>query len=83
MKSKRNGTPAVQKPSKPEVKPKPASKVANPSKVLALLLNKEGMLAAKVRKAQAELRTAQAEIAKLWDERQEQSRELLSDNAEA
>ena len=82
MRKKHNATPAVQKTSKPEVKPKPAGKVDNPSKVLALLLNKEGMLAAKVRKAQAELRTAQAEIAKLWEERQEQSRELLNENPE-
>ncbi len=78
MKGKRE-KPATEKPVKPEVKPKPAGKVVNPSEKLALLLRKEGMLAAKVRKAQAELRTAQTEIAKLWAERQEQSRELLSD----
>ena len=82
MKTKRNGTPTVQKPSKPEPKPKPAGKVANPSEKLALLLRKEGMLAAKVRKAQSELRASQTEIAKLWDERQEQSRELLSNPEE-
>jgi len=40
-------------------------------------------LAGKVRKAQAELRAAQAEIAKLWNERENQSKELLSDTLEA
>lgn len=79
MKKKVEATPA--KPVKPEVKPKPVGK-ANPSEKLALLLRKESMLAVKVKKAQAECRAAQAEIAKLWEERQEQSRELLRDSGE-
>lgn len=71
------------KPVKPEVKPKQNGKTSNPSEKLALLLRKEGMLAAKVRKAQSELRAAQTEIAKLWGERLEQNRELMSDGGEA
>ena len=82
MRKKQNTTPTVQKMNKPEVKPKPTGKVANPSEKLALLLRKEGMLAAKVRKAQGELRAAQSEIARLWNERESQSRELLSDHPE-
>ena len=73
----------VEVTGKPDVKPKPGGKIANPSEKLALLLRKEGALAGKVRKAQAELRAAQAEIAKLWNERENQSKELLSDNPEA
>lgn len=77
MKKKRETV--VEKPVKPEVKPKPVGKLVNTSEKLSLLLRKESMLAVKVRKAQTELRAAQAEITKLWDERQEQNRELLND----
>lgn len=79
---KRKAQP-VQKPVvKPETKPKQNGKGANPSEKLALLLRKESMLAVKVRKAQAELRAIQTEIAKLWEERLEQSRELLNEGGE-
>ena len=65
------------KPAAKAVKPKTGGKAANPSEKLALLLRKESMLAAKVRKAQDELRAAQSEISSLWEERQELNRELV------
>jgi hypothetical protein len=76
MMKKREAAPAA-KPVKPDVKPKPTARVVSPSEKLALLLRKESLLAARVRKAQTDLRAAQAEITALWDERQEQSRELV------
>jgi hypothetical protein len=76
MMKKRETAPAA-KPVKPDVKPKPTARVVSPSEKLALLLRKESLLAARVRKAQTDLLAAQAEIVTLWDERQEQNRELV------
>ena len=76
MMKKREAAPAT-KPVKPDAKPKPPAKVVSPSEKLALLLRKESMLAARVRKAQTDLLAAQAEIATLWNERQELNRELV------
>jgi len=87
MQKKRNGASAVQKPTKPvakpEVKPKPGVRVANPSEKLANLLRKEGVIAARVRKSQGELKAVQAEISKTWEERQQQSKELLRESPES
>ena len=74
---KKHEAAPVKKPVKPDVRLKPTARVVSPSEKLALLLRKESLLAARVRKAQAELRAAQAEIVTLWDERQEQNRELV------
>lgn len=69
-------------PPKPGAKaiglsPKPAPKTGNPSDRLAVLLRKEGLLAAKVRKAQEELAAVQTDIATTWEARLEQNRKLL------
>jgi len=57
--------------------PKPVPKTGNPSDRLAVLLRKEGLLAAKVRKAQEELAAVQTDIATTWEARLEQNRQLL------
>ncbi len=57
--------------------PKPAPKTGNPSDRLAVLLRKEGLLAAKVRKAQEEMAAVQRDIASTWEARLEQNRQLL------
>jgi hypothetical protein len=71
-----------EKPVNQEVKPKPIARIVGPSEKLALLLRKESMLAARVRKAQDDLRVVEQEISGLWEERQEQSRGLLGDIGE-
>jgi len=81
MMKKREVKP-VEKTPKPEPKPKPNGKVVNPSEKLATLLRKEGMIAAKVKKAQEELKAVQADILKIWEARQEQAKQLLSENPE-
>lgn len=48
---KKHEVKPVEKPAKPDVKPKPNGKVVNPSEKLATLLRKEGIVAAKVKKA--------------------------------
>lgn len=57
--------------------PKPAPKTENPSDRLAVLLRKEGLIAAKARKAQEELAAVQTDIANTWEARLEQNRHLL------
>ena len=64
------------KPAKPV-----AQAVANPSEKLALLLRKEGMAAARVKKAQQDLKSIQADIQKMWEARNEQAKALLGDSA--
>jgi len=81
MMKKREVKP-VEKAPKPEPKPKPNGKVANVSEKLALLLRKEGMIAAKVKKAQEELKAVQADILKLWEARNEQAAALLNNTPE-
>ena len=71
-------TPPSNKPV--EAKPqKPATQTVNPSEKLANLLRKEGLLTAKMMKAKEELKAVQDEIQQLWDERNKQAEELLSD----
>lgn len=53
--------------------------VSNPSEKLANLLRKEGMLAARVKKAQDELRTIRKDIQALWEVRNEQAADLLDE----
>jgi hypothetical protein len=67
----------------PEKKPvKPATPaVTNPSEKLALLLRKEGMAAARVTKAQQDLKAIQADIQKMWDARNAQAKALLGESA--
>lgn len=65
---------SVEKPATPAV--------ANPSEKLALLLRREGLLAAKVKKAQDELRTIRKDIQTLWEARNEQAADLLDDTSE-
>ena len=79
---KKRGVAPGEVNGKPEGKPRP-NRVANPSERLATLLRKEGMLAAKVRKAQADYRNIQSEIARLWTERENVGQELLSETPEA
>ena len=63
-----------------EAKPqKPATQTVNPSEKLANLLRKEGMITNKLMKAKEELTAVQDEIQQLWDERNKQAEELLSD----
>ncbi len=81
MMKKREVKP-VEKTPKPDVKPKPNGKVVNHSEKLVNLLRKEGMIAAKVKKAQEELKAVQADILNLWEARQEQAKQLLSENPE-
>lgn len=80
--NKKHEVKPVEKPAKPDVKPKPNGKVVNPSEKLANLLRREGMIAAKVKKAQEELKAVQADILNLWEARQEQAKQLLSENPE-
>lgn len=62
----------------PPVKPATPA-VSNPSEKLANLLRKEGMLAARVKKAQDELRTIRKDIQALWEVRNEQAADLLDE----
>lgn len=73
-KNQTSGKPAQTAPAKTAT---PA--VSNPSEKLANLLRKEGMLAARAKKAQDELRTIRKDIQALWEVRNEQAADLLDE----
>jgi hypothetical protein len=81
MLEKQNKTPP--KPSvKPVAKPGPkpnTQRKSTPSEKLANLLRKEALLAAKVTKAQADLKAVQVEIKAAWNERERLNKGILTE----
>ncbi len=81
MLEKQNKTPP--KPAaKPVVKPGPkpnTQRKSTPSEKLANLLRKEALLAAKVTKAQADLKAVQVEIKAAWNERERLNKGILTE----
>jgi hypothetical protein len=81
MLEKQNKTPpkpSVKTAVKPGPKPNTQRKVT-PSEKLANLLRKEALLAAKVTKAQADLKAIQAEIKAAWSERERLNKSILTE----
>ncbi len=74
--------PTSSKPAQTEPAKTATPAVSNPSEKLANLLRKEGMLAARVKKAQVDLKAIQADIQVMWDARNEQAAELLDESPE-
>lgn len=76
----KKNTAATKETDKKPAKPA-AQAVVNPSEKLATLLRREGLAAQRVKKAQQDLKSIQAEILKTWEARKAQAKELLGDSA--
>ena len=70
--------PAAKPAVKPGLKPNTQRKIT-PSEKLANLLRKEGLLVAKAKKAQEDLKSVQAEIKAVWSERERLNKELVNE----
>ena len=67
-------------PTQPaETAAKPVQRQQTPSEKLAVLLRKEGLLVDKVKKAQQDLKSVQAEINALLGQREKQAQKLLGE----
>jgi hypothetical protein len=81
MLEKQNKTPpkpAAKPVAKPGPKPNTQRKVT-PSEKLANLLRKEGLLVAKAKKAQEDLKAVQVEIKAAWSERERLNKSILTE----